>query len=386
MPTCRRCSQAALSALLVVACLYALARHRGERLRRNKLNRHHHGSLPDEYGARVASSTRGPLNIEDDGISHAYAAKRSRSRSRSSSSVWESLVGEALDHPALDSALDPAALVPAPASGDSAAAAAAATHPPIRPPGEHHEGDRVDVRIPGGRPGPPLLYEAATVVAVAVSGLTVDVQYAVDGAVEKGVDVAVVRQRTGKGEDGGGDDTEEERGEEEGNKGNSGGATTGQATTGYVPGSDGTFAQNYQDRWVLAVARLNGWGTTRPPRRAPFPGVPTQGATEGATQGITKGVASSQRGEQRGFFLDFGAFDGTECSNTALLERELGWDGICVEPFPRVNGFAQRRCTLVQRGLAGVGGKVVEFDGQGQTRKMQVGGRGWRWVAVQQRV
>ena len=227
MPTCQRLSQAALSALLVVACLYALAQHRGERLRRNKLNRHHHGSLlPDEYGG--LASTRGPLNIEDDGIMHAYAAKRSRSRSRPSPpSVWEALVGEALDHPALDPALDPAALVPASVPGDStaaaataaAAAAAAATHPPIRPSGEHHKGDRVDVRIPGGRPGPPLLYEAATVVSVSVPGLTVDVQYAVDGAVEKGVDVAVVRQRTGKGKEGGGRGYGGGEGREEGEQG-----------------------------------------------------------------------------------------------------------------------------------------------------------------------
>lgn len=35
-----------------------------------------------------------------------------------------------------------------------------------------------------------------------------------------------------------------------------------------------------------------------------------------------------------GYFLDFGAFDGIEISNTLTLERDLGWSGICVEPNP----------------------------------------------------
>jgi FkbM family methyltransferase len=35
-----------------------------------------------------------------------------------------------------------------------------------------------------------------------------------------------------------------------------------------------------------------------------------------------------------GYFLDFGAFDGTTMSNTIFLERALGWQGICVEPNP----------------------------------------------------
>lgn len=33
-----------------------------------------------------------------------------------------------------------------------------------------------------------------------------------------------------------------------------------------------------------------------------------------------------------GYFLDFGAFDGREISNTHYLEQRLAWRGICVEP------------------------------------------------------
>ncbi len=35
------------------------------------------------------------------------------------------------------------------------------------------------------------------------------------------------------------------------------------------------------------------------------------------------------------FFIDIGAFDGVEISNTYALER-MGWKGICIEPIPEV--------------------------------------------------
>ena len=40
---------------------------------------------------------------------------------------------------------------------------------------------------------------------------------------------------------------------------------------------------------------------------------------------------SKKRG---GFFVDVGAHDGVSFSNTALMERELGWTGLCFEPLP----------------------------------------------------
>jgi hypothetical protein len=60
-----------------------------------------------------------------------------------------------------------------------------------------------------------------------------------------------------------------------------------------------------------------------------------------------------------GFFLDSGASDGVVGSNTLVLERDLGWDGICVEPDP---GFfaalaVNRRCRLVNTCL-------YEHDGE----------------------
>ena len=38
--------------------------------------------------------------------------------------------------------------------------------------------------------------------------------------------------------------------------------------------------------------------------------------------------------KKNGYFLDVGAYDGKESSNTLYLEEELGWTGICVEPEP----------------------------------------------------
>jgi FkbM family methyltransferase len=64
-----------------------------------------------------------------------------------------------------------------------------------------------------------------------------------------------------------------------------------------------------------------------------------------------------------GFFVEFGATDGVLLSNTWLLEREFGWQGICAEPNPRF--FAQlqhnRSCILSDQCIGGATGEQVEF-------------------------
>ena len=35
-----------------------------------------------------------------------------------------------------------------------------------------------------------------------------------------------------------------------------------------------------------------------------------------------------------GYFVDVGAYDGITLSNTFILEKHLGWSGICIEPNP----------------------------------------------------
>lgn len=59
------------------------------------------------------------------------------------------------------------------------------------------------------------------------------------------------------------------------------------------------------------------------------------------TRGVTKSrsenfqdlwVLASTNSKRNGFFVEFGASDGVSGSNTWLLEREYGWDGILAEP------------------------------------------------------
>jgi len=104
----------------------------------------------------------------------------------------------------------------------------------------------------------------------------------------------------------------------------------------YVPGADGTYAQNYQDKWVAAVARHNGWD------------------------------------KSGGFFLDLGAFNGLKCSNSALIEKGFGWNGICVEARPVPGTFNERNCLLVTRALSDETGKEVRFYGTPGTQLQHI--------------
>jgi hypothetical protein len=97
----------------------------------------------------------------------------------------------------------------------------------------------------------------------------------------------------------------------------------------YIPGEDGTYAQNYQDTWIQAVAQRNGWTS--------------------------------------GFYLDLGAFHGTMCSNSALLDLKHGWKGVCVEPQPK-KFFKDRHCVVAARALSDRGGQKVNFYGYGQDK------------------
>lgn len=53
-------------------------------------------------------------------------------------------------------------------------------------------------------------------------------------------------------------------------------------------------------------------------------------------------------GNTPGFFVEFGGLDGIKTSNTYLLEKDYGWDGIIVEPLPRFKDdlLRNRECTL----------------------------------------
>jgi len=65
-------------------------------------------------------------------------------------------------------------------------------------------------------------------------------------------------------------------------------------------------------------------------------------------------VVSYFGGKRNGVFVDIGASDGVELSNTYYLERVLGWTGICFEPIPVI--FAKldknRSCVKINAGVA----------------------------------
>jgi hypothetical protein len=63
-------------------------------------------------------------------------------------------------------------------------------------------------------------------------------------------------------------------------------------------------------------------------------------------------------GVTNGFFLDVGSGHGTIGSNTKALE-ELGWTGICVDPFP--THMEGRTCRMEKVVVSSVAGQIVKF-------------------------
>lgn len=68
---------------------------------------------------------------------------------------------------------------------------------------------------------------------------------------------------------------------------------------------------------------------------------------------------------KNGIFIDIGAYDGIEFSNSYLLESEYKWKGICVEPNPGV--FAKLiqtrpRSICTRHAIYKESGKSISFD------------------------
>jgi len=64
--------------------------------------------------------------------------------------------------------------------------------------------------------------------------------------------------------------------------------------------------------------------------------------------------------KENGFFIEIGASDGIELSNTYLLETKYNWKGICCEPIPsrfeklvvnRPNSICMNEAVYNQSGL-----------------------------------
>lgn len=67
-----------------------------------------------------------------------------------------------------------------------------------------------------------------------------------------------------------------------------------------------------------------------------------------------------------GFFVEVGAANGIELSNTYALEKYLGWGGICVEPSIAVQELRRnRKCAVDDRCVWARTGEKVEFLSRG---------------------
>ena len=68
-------------------------------------------------------------------------------------------------------------------------------------------------------------------------------------------------------------------------------------------------------------------------------------------------VLHETRHKRNGYFVEFGATDGVNLSNTCLLEREFGWRGILAEPNPAWHAALRqnRKADIDLRCVAAVG-------------------------------
>lgn len=68
-------------------------------------------------------------------------------------------------------------------------------------------------------------------------------------------------------------------------------------------------------------------------------------------------------GKRGGFFVEFGATNGRDKSNTCLLEESYGWNGILAEPFSRWHAelAANRRARIDHRCVWKESGQQLQF-------------------------
>jgi FkbM family methyltransferase len=73
-------------------------------------------------------------------------------------------------------------------------------------------------------------------------------------------------------------------------------------------------------------------------------------------------VLESTNYKRDGYFIDVGAYDGVYHSNTYLLEKEYGWNGICVEASSKYEDLSNNRyCSLSNRLVYSQDNLDIEF-------------------------
>jgi FkbM family methyltransferase len=82
-------------------------------------------------------------------------------------------------------------------------------------------------------------------------------------------------------------------------------------------------------------------------------------------------VIAELLGKRNGFFVEFGATNGLELSNSLLLERQLGWQGILAEParFWHEALLSNRTCSIETKCLWSESGQTLNFLESGQEGK-----------------
>ncbi len=67
--------------------------------------------------------------------------------------------------------------------------------------------------------------------------------------------------------------------------------------------------------------------------------------------------------QKQGFFVDIGAYDGVESSNTLFFEESLNWKGVCIEPLPNIfpKLLANRKADCIQKCALDCYGKKTFF-------------------------
>ena len=76
-------------------------------------------------------------------------------------------------------------------------------------------------------------------------------------------------------------------------------------------------------------------------------------------------ITSKLNCQKGGYYLDFGSNSGEKNSNTAVLDKEFGFKGLCVDPFP--TDMENRSCHIINKALYKKDGEIIEFTGPGSS-------------------
>ena len=64
-----------------------------------------------------------------------------------------------------------------------------------------------------------------------------------------------------------------------------------------------------------------------------------------------------------GFYVDIGANDGKQISNTFVMDTQFSWKGLCVDPFPA--NMEQRSCSVLREVVSNATGDKIQFEHKG---------------------